>query len=269
MNFLEITQGGSPVVLGLPHTGTDVPAEIEPKLNAEGRKLRDTDWHVHRLYDGLLPGVTTVRTTIHRYAIDCNRDPSGNSLYPGQNTTGLVPVTDFDDQPIWQPGSEPDDPETQRRLEAYHRPYHAALQAEMERVRAIHGVAILYDCHSIRSRCPFLFEGTLPDFNIGTNEGASCHPDIEAAVADICRKADGYTFIVNGRFKGGWTTRHFGRPQEGFHAIQMELAQTTHLVSETLPFDYDPEAAERLRRHLGAILHRLEAIAPTLSNRTA
>ena len=143
MSFIEISRGNSPVVLGLPHTGTEVPAEVQARLNVEGQKLRDTDWHVHRLYDGLLSGVTSVRTRVHRYVIDCNRDPSGTSLYPGQNTTGLVPLTDFDDQPIWQASAEPDAAETERRLDLYPRPYHAALLAEMERVRAIPGVAIL------------------------------------------------------------------------------------------------------------------------------
>jgi formiminoglutamase len=265
MNPVEIRRGSSPVILGLPHTGTDVPADIRDRLNDEGKKLRDTDWHVHTLYDGLLPGATTVRATFHRYVVDANRDPSGRSLYPGQNTTGLIPVTDFDDQPIWKPGQEPDAAETGRRLALFHRPYHAALAAEIERVRAEHGVAILYDCHSIRSVCPFLFEGRLPDFNIGTFDGRSCAPAVERAVRDICAAAAGYTHVVNGRFKGGWTTRHYGRPTDGVHAIQMELVQATHLESEALPFTYSPAKAERLRIHLGAILAALERLAGGLA----
>lgn len=265
MTPVEIIRGSSPVILGLPHTGTEVPADIWANLNDEGKKLRDTDWHIEWLYAGLLPDVTTVRATFHRYVIDANRDPSGASLYPGQNTTGLVPLTDFDDQPIWNAGSEPDEAETARRLAAFHTPYHAALAAEVERVKAIHGVAILYDCHSIRSRCPFLFEGTLPDFNIGTNNGATCAPEIESAVTEICAGATGYSHVVNGRFKGGWTTRHYGRPADGVHAIQMELAQSTHLASENPPFAYDQQKAERLRIHLRAILARLEDVALTMN----
>ena len=261
MNPVEVIRGDSPVVLGLPHTGTHVPKRIFQRLNERGKLLTDTDWHVHRLYDGLLPAATTVRATFHRYVIDANRDPSGQSLYPGQNTTGLVPLTDFDNNPLWADGAEPTDGDIAERLERFHAPYHAALMAELERVRAMHGIVILYDCHSIRSQCPFLFEGRLPDFNIGDNGGATCDPEITDAVVQASAAAAGYTHVLNGRFKGGWTTRHYGRLAENMHAIQMELAQSTHLESETVPFSYDEARAEPLRRHLREILTRLEAFA--------
>lgn len=258
---VEVHQGSSPVILGLPHTGTFVPEEFWVKLNEEGRKLRDTDWHVDRLYDGLVADATTVRATFHRYVVDANRDPSGKSLYPGQNTTGLVPMTDFDDDPIWQEGGEPDESGMQWRLALFHRPYHAALAAEIERVKALHGVAVLYDCHSIRSRCPHLFEGQLPDFNIGTDNGRTCDAAFERAAVETCEAADGYTSVLNGRFRGGWTTRHYGDPENGVHAIQMELAQATHLAAEEPPFAYDEARAETLRVHLKTLLERLETIA--------
>lgn len=266
MSPVEVVEGTSPVILGFPHTGTFVPEDIWARLNDEGRKLRDTDWHVDRLYRDLLPNVTTVRATFHRYCIDANRDPTGKSLYPGQNTTGLVPFTDFDNRPIWQ--EEPDEGETARRLAAFHRPYHAALEAQIARVKVLHGIAVLYDCHSIRSRCPFLFEGQLPDFNIGTDGGRACAPVFECAASESCAAVEGYTHVVNGRFRGGWTTRHYGRPQEGIHAIQMELAQHTHLESESEPFAYDAEKAERLRVHLKAVLERLEEIALSMKEET-
>jgi N-formylglutamate deformylase len=262
---VETRRGSSPVILGLPHTGTEVPADIHARLNDRGRLLTDTDWHIHKLYDGLLADATTVRATFHRYVIDANRDPTGKSLYPGQNTTGLVPLTDFDDRPIWLEGSEPGEGDIATRLAAFHRPYHDALSAEIARVKAAHGIAILYDCHSIRSVCPFLFEGRLPDFNIGTNDGKSCAPGIEATVRDICAAALGYSSVVNGRFKGGWTTRHYGRPADGVHAIQMELTQSTHLDTEAPPFAYSPEKAERLREHLLNILTALEQLAVKLA----
>ena len=257
MSFLEITRGESPLVLGLPHTGTHVPSEVAAHLNETGLALADTDWHIERLYDGLVPGVTTVRTRIHRYAIDANRDPSGISLYPGQNTTTLCPTTDFDGRPIYLPGQEPDEPEIARRRAAYHAPYHAALQAELGRVKALHGFAILYDCHSIRSHIPFLFDGTLPDFNIGTNGGTTCAPEIEAAITAICAGASGYSSVLNGRFKGGWTTRHYGQPANGVHAIQMELAQSAYLTTEAAPWSYDEAKSERLRAPLETILETL------------
>ena len=266
MKPVEVIQGSGPVVLGMPHTGTHVPEDIFERLTPLGKTLGDTDWHIDRLYEGLLENVTVVRASFHRYVIDANRDPSGESLYPGQNTTGLVPLTDFDGGPLWE--TEPDAGEIEARRKAWHEPYHAALAAELERVRNLNGVAILYDCHSIRSIIPFLFEGVLPDFNIGTNEGRTCAPEIEQVVAEACQAAVGYSTVVNGRFKGGWTTRHYGRPKDGIHAIQMELAQKTHLGSETVPFEYDMEKAAGLRVHLKAILERLEALAPRLARFT-
>ncbi len=231
------------------------------RLNDRGRALADTDWHIERLYADLVPGVTTVRSLVHRYVIDANRGPSDESLYPGQNTTGLCPVTDFDGNPIYRAGQEPDAAEIERRRASFHAPYHAALQAELDRIRARHGFVILYDCHSIRSHIPFLFAGTLPDFNIGTNNGTTCAPGIEAAVHALCRAAPGYTSVLNGRFKGGWTTRHYGRPEIGQHAIQMELAQSTHII-ERAPWDMLPDRADRLRAHLKTILETLTAWRP-------
>jgi len=259
--MIEVVRGDGPLVLGLPHTGVYVPPEIMARLNVTGRALADTDWHIERLYDGLIDGVTTVRTPVHRYVIDVNRDPGGESLYPGQNTTGLVPLTDFDGEPIWQDGEAPDPAEVEARREAYHAPYHAALAGELERVCAAHGFAILYDCHSIRSRIPFLFDGTLPDLNIGTNGGTTCAPGIAATVRDTCA-ASGYSAVTDGRFKGGWTTRHYGRPAEGLHAIQMELAQSTYLAAEAPPWSYDATRAAPLRATLRAILETLSAWRP-------
>jgi len=262
MTPVEVKHGDGPVVLGLPHTGTWLPAEVNERLTAKGRELADTDWHVHRLYDGLLAGVTTVRARFHRYLIDANRDPSGASLYPGQNTTGLVPTTDFDGAPLWSepPGTE----ETEARRLGFHAPYHAALAAELDRVRARHGGAILYDCHSIRSEIPFLFDGILPDFNIGTNSGKSCNPAVGTAVGSICASDSGYSTVTNGRFRGGWTTRHYGRPAEGIHAIQMELAQSTYLTREAPPWALDPEKSGKLRKILREILTALADMAPSL-----
>lgn len=261
MTPFEVTQGDSTIVLGIPHAGTFVPGDVWQDLNANGRALADTDWHIDRLYDGLIEGATTVRANFHRYVIDANRDPSGESLYPGQNTTGLVPVTDFDGEEIWT--NKPDAVEISRRQTAYHTPYHTALSAELERVRARHGVAILYDCHSIRSGIPFLFDGVLPDFNVGTNLGATCAPEIATAVEEICAHANGYSSVSNGRFKGGWTTRHYGDPSRNMHAIQMELAQSVYLRDEAEPWEYDAPKAAGIRAHLGTILATLNTLATT------
>ncbi|WP_367717414.1 N-formylglutamate deformylase [Nitratireductor sp. GISD-1A_MAKvit] len=266
MDPVLVSRGESPLVLGLPHTGTHVPDDIADKLNEEGRLLRDTDWHIDKLYEGLVPGATTVRATFHRYVIDPNRDPSGVSLYPGQSTTGLVPLSNFDNVPIWKTGAEPDEAEITRRKNAFHAPYHAALMAELERVRAIHGYAVLYDCHSIRSVIPWLFEGTLPDFNIGTDMGRTCAPEIEQAAMEATA-ATGRTHVLNGRFRGGWTTRHYGRPEEGFHAVQMELAQVSHLENEEPPFALHDEKTTRLRGELRHILNEILRAAASTATR--
>lgn len=263
MKPVEVERGDGPVVLGLPHTGTWLPEAVAARLNETGRALADTDWHVHTLYAGLLAEATTVRATFHRYVIDANRGPDGASLYPGQNTTGLCPVTDFEGRPIWRDGAEPTPQDVAERLATYHAPYHAALAAEIERVRARHGVTVLYDCHSIRSQLPFLFEGTLPDFNVGTADGASCAPDLEACVMHIVREVPGHSWVLNGRFKGGWTTRHYGRPAEGCHAVQVELAQSSYM-DEAPPWTYRPERAGRLRPYLAEILGTLANAASDL-----
>lgn len=261
MNPVEIFSGDSPVILGQPHGGTHVPEPLLARLNPRGRELADTDWHIGQLYEGLLPGATVVRATFHRYVIDANRDPAGTSLYPGQNTTGLCPLSDFDGEPIWQAGQEPSADEIAERRAAFHAPYHAALAAEIERVRARHGVAILYDCHSIRSLIPFLFPGTLPVFSVGTDSGVTCVPAVEEIVAAACRNASDYDCVINGRFRGGWTTRHYGRPDKSVHAIQMELAQRAYLSTEAAPWAYDSERAGRLRKVLGPILTDLDRLA--------
>ena len=266
---VEITRGDGPVVLGMPHAGTYLPPGVMERLNARGRVLADTDWHIDRLYDGLLPGASIVRATFHRYVIDANRAPDGKSLYPGRNTTDLVPLTDFDGEPIWT--HPPDAAEIAARRAAFHAPYHAALAAELARVRDRHGVAILYDCHSIRAHIPFLFAGRLPDFNIGTADGTSCDPRVERTVLEAVASAsrslpDAFDggHVLNGRFRGGWTTRHYGRPADGLHAIQMELAQATHLEAEAPPFALSDARAARLRPVLSDILHRLADLAPSL-----
>ena len=258
MTPVEVIRGDGPVVLGMPHTGTYVPPHVWGCMNETGRSLADTDWNIDRLYTGVLPGATIVRATFHRYVIDANRDPSGASLYPGQNTTGLVPLTDFDGHDIWD--QPPDAAEIEARREAWHAPYHAAVADELARVRYLHGTAVLYDCHSIRSEIPFLFEGRLPDFNIGTNGGTSCAPEITSLAEEVCGDAQGYTTVTDGRFRGGWTTRHYGRPSDGWHAIQMELAQSTYMREEP-PWTYLEQSAAKLRRPLADLLARMDALA--------
>lgn len=262
MTPFRTIRGDGPVILAQPHGGTWLPEGIRNRLNPVGQALADTDWHIDRLYDGLLPGATVVQATFHRYVIDANRGPDDASLYPGQNTTGLCPQTDFDGRPIWAEGQAPGADEVEARRIAWHAPYHAALMAEVDRIRARHGVAVLFDCHSIRSHIPYLFAGELPVFNIGTNQGASCALPVMQALEAPCG-ASGMGSVLNGRFKGGWTTRHYGRPETGIHAIQMEIAQRAYLAAERAPWDFDATRADPARKVLAAALRTLDMLART------
>ena len=267
MRVVEVTSGTSPLILAMPHTGLNIPPQVFSTLNENGQLLADTDWHIEKLYEGLIPEATIVRALFHRYVIDANRDPNGESLYPGQNTTGLCPVTDFNGEPIYRPGMEPGSDTIGQRKDEFHRPYHEALQSEIDRIYRRFGTVILYDCHSIRSKIPFLFDGDLPDFNIGTNEGQTCSKSMQMQVAKICQEAENYSSVTNGRFKGGWTTRNYGNPDQKIHAIQMELAQITHLQTEQVPFDYSPQRADKLRVHLQKILEELTRQAIDISKK--
>ena len=260
MDWLRVHRGDAPLVIAFPHGGTDL-AGLDDQFVSPWHARLDTDWWIADLYAfaaGM--GATLVATDISRSVIDMNRDPSGASLYPGQATTELCPTTTFDGEPLYRFG-EPDEAEIMQRLNAYHRPYHDTLATELDRLKAAHGKVVLYDAHSIRSHVPRLFDGELPQFNIGTNGGATAAPELETFVGNICA-ASGRSHVVNGRFKGGWTTRHNGRPDEGIHAIQMELAQRGYMAEPVTiteaswpsPIDPDPAILPTLRQIIAATL---------------
>jgi formiminoglutamase len=208
----------------MPHTGTDIPEAVADTLVSPWLARKDTDWWIERLYAfaGEL-GASVARTALSRTVIDPNRDPSGVSLYPGMATTELCPTTTFDGEPLYRTGATLSAQAVAARRQEYFEPYHRAVQREISRLRALHPLIVLYDCHSIRSHIPRLFTGTLPHFNIGTFGGASCAPQLTQRVEQLCDVSH-FTRVTNGRFKGGYTTRHYGRPQDGVHALQMELA---------------------------------------------
>jgi formiminoglutamase len=240
--MIAVERGDSPLIVSIPHAGTEIPGDIAPDLISLDRARYDADLYIDKLYAfaGAM-GATIFRTTISRTVIDMNRDPSGASLYPGMATTGLCPLTTFDGEPLWREGREPDEAEIARRRAAYFTPYHAGLQAEIDRLRAKHPAVVLYEAHSIRSIVPMLFDGELPHFNIGTNSGLACAPALAEAVSGHA----GASQVVDGRFKGGWTTRHYGQPDKGVHAIQMELAMRTYL--DEVPADQWPPAWDEAR----------------------
>ena len=267
--FVTLDRGDTPLIVSFPHTGTDIPADIEQTLVSPWLARKDADWWIDKLYAFATDlGATTIRTTLSRTVIDVNRDPSGISLYPGVSATELCPTTTFDGEPLYRPGLEPTPDEIERRKAEYFQPYHDALRTEIERLRAKHSGVVLYEAHSIRSRVPRLFEGDLPNFNIGTNSGASCDPAITAGVEAAC-DASRFSRVTNGRFKGGYTTRHYGDPSRGVHAIQMELACRGYMHEpgepspENWPSPFDPDSATPMRVTLQAILQSCIAFAGT------
>ncbi len=228
-DWLVVERGDAPLVLSIPHAGTRLPAAIESRLASPWLARKDTDWYVDRLYSfGGALGATVIRTLMSRTVIDVNRDPEGHSLYPGQATTELCPTTTFDGEPLYRAGDEPDSREIAARRERYYTPYHAAIATEIRRLRERHDRVVLFDAHSIRSVVPRLFDGTLPVFNLGTNSGRSCAADLAHSLQAICNSS-GLPTVVDGRFKGGYITRHYGQPDSGMHAVQLELAMRGYL----------------------------------------
>lgn len=247
-------QGTAPLLVSMPHVGTYVPPAIAARLTDEARHVPDTDWHLETLYDfARALGASILVATHSRYVVDLNRPPDGASLYPGQSVTGLCPVDTFDDTPLYARGDVPDDAEIAARREAVWQPYHRQLAAELARIRAAHGVAVLWDAHSIRSVLPRFFEGKLPDLNLGTGQGTSCDPALAQTVFGIAQQASGYTAVLNGRFTGGYITRHYGQPVQNVHAIQLEMTQSSYM-QEQLPFDYLPALAAGVQPHLRRML---------------
>ncbi len=254
--------GTRPLLISMPHVGTHVPPALAARFTGEARHVPDTDWHLERLYDFADElGASVLVATHSRYVIDLNRSPDGASLYPGQSVTGLCPIDTFDNTPIYAAGDVPGEAEIAARREAIWQPYHRQLAAELARLKATHGIAALWDAHSIRSVLPRFFEGKLPDLNLGTGNGTSCDPALAQALLDIAQRADGYSAILNGRFKGGHITRQYGSPSQGIHAVQLEMTQCSYM-QEQLPFDYLPELASGVqppvRRLLEAVLDFVE-----------
>ena len=254
-------QGTAPLLVSMPHAGTYVPPQLAERFTEEARQVPDTDWHMERLYAFAKDlGASILVATHSRYVVDLNRPPDGASLYPGQSVTGLCPVDTFDDTPIYAHGDVPDDAEIAARRGAVWAPYHAQLRAELDRIRARHGVAMLWDAHSIRSVLPRFFEGKLPDLNLGTANGASCAPALAQELLAIAESAPGYTGVLNGRFTGGYITRHYGQPAQNIHAVQLEMTQCSYM-QEALPFDYLPEVAAGVQPHLQRMLAAVLAFA--------
>lgn len=246
MDF-QFKAGRLPIMVSMPHAGTDIPDEVAATMAPCATARADTDWHLPELYGFLEEmGVSTISARWSRYLIDLNRPPEDTNLYPGMDTTGLCPVDTFGRESLYLPGQAPDEAEVLRRLERYWMPYHAQLRAELARLRQQHGRVVLWDAHSIASIVPRFFEGRLPDLNFGTAEGKSCAPGLEQSVVGLARAQDRFSIAVNGRFKGGHITRKYGQPEQGVHAIQLEMCQCLYM-NEEAPFEYRPDVAARVQ----------------------
>lgn len=252
-NF-TLQRGHAPLLISLPHDGSFIPDDIAERMHPAARRSPDTDWHVARLYEPLAQrlGASVLKPLASRYVIDLNRPADGHALYPGQRETGLVPVIGFDGQPLYRDGEVPEGAEVQRRINEFWQPYHQALTQELSRLCAEHGRAVLWEGHSIRSEVPMLFEGRLPDFNLGTAAGTSCGMPLQSQLQTCLESQRRFSFAVNGRFKGGFITRQYGSPGAGVQAVQLELAQLNYM--DETSFQYDEESAPAVQDLVGRLL---------------
>ena len=258
MEHFTLHRGTAPLLVSLPHDGTAIPDGIAERMTPEALRVPDTDWHVGRLYAFASEmGASVIVPRWSRYVVDLNRPPDGHALYPGRSETGLVPFDTFAGEPIYRPGAELGTGEVSARLATYWQPYHAALQEELQRLRSQYGRVVLWDGHSIRSRVPMFFDGQLPDFNLGTADGTSCSPALQERLAAVLRDkaapaSSPYGHVVNGRFKGGYITRHYGLADEGVEAVQLELAQCNYMEEDS--FEYRPGRATGVQQVIRALL---------------
>jgi N-formylglutamate deformylase len=253
-DIFALTRGTAPLLVSCPHAGTHIPPELERRMTPAALQRADVDWHLPQLYAFARDMGASLLSARHaRHVIDLNRPPEDESLYPGQDVTGLIPIDTFRKEPLYLPGQAPDAAEVRDRVQRYWQPYHEALRAELERLRALHGHVVLWEAHSICSVLPRFFAGRLPDLNLGTAEGRACAPQVQTAVeAQMAAQTD-YTHVSNGRFKGGHITRFYGDPGHGIHALQLEMCQCTYM-DETAPFAYRPDRAERVQPLLKRML---------------
>jgi len=253
----NFSSGNSPLIISMPHAGTAIPRDIASRMTPAALEMPDVDWHIPQLYDMASDYDATVLSAEYmRYVIDLNRSPDDTSLYPGQDTTGLCPIDTFSKQPVYNAGMQPDETEIKARIKQYWQPYHDKLRSEIKRIHAIHGIAVLWDAHSIASHVPRFFSGQLPDFNFGTADMQSCDATLEDTFAETLKNsphAKKYSSVFNGRFKGGFITRHYGLPAVNIHSVQLELSQRIYM-EEKMPYRYDPALAKDVKLLIGDLL---------------
>ncbi len=254
--------GSTALLVSLPHVGTVIPDDQRPRYVERALAVEDTDWHLDRLYAFARElGASLIVPRHSRYVIDLNRPPEDAPMYAGVNNTELCPTRFFTGEPLYRGGMAPDTAEINRRRDTYWRPYHAALDDELARLKAQHGYALLFDGHSIKSELPWLFEGRLPDMNLGTASGTSCAPSLRTALVAVLEGQTSFTQVADGRFKGGHITRSRGRPREGMHAVQLEMCWSTYMAEQP-PYQVDPARAATLAPVLRALVNAMLAWRP-------
>ena len=268
MTPFTLHRGSSPLLVSMPHIGTDIPADLKDDFVPRALAVEDADWHLDRLYNFLPAMGASVLTPRHaRYVVDLNRPPDDAPMYPGASNTELCPTRFFTGDALYRPGREPQGPERVARRSTYWQPYHSALAQELARIKALHGYALLWDAHSIRSHIPWLFDGKLPDLNVGTAGGASADASIaEAVMGAVVTGASGVTQVLNGRFKGGYITRHYGAPLDHVHAVQLEKCQSLYMQQEA-PFAYDAVKAAQIQPLLQTMMVNALAACKALYGR--
>jgi N-formylglutamate deformylase len=261
----SLTRGYAPLLISIPHLGSEIPESLRANYTDVALTVADTDWHLDRLYSFASKlDATVLLAKVSRYVIDLNRPPSDESLYPGQTTTGLCPDQTFRGEPVYQEGRRPDVHERNRRLNTYWRSYHQAIEDEVSRLRRRHANVLLWEAHSIASILPRLFDGKLPDLNFGTRDGNTASNAILRSVIEVADNS-GFTWVANGRFKGGYITRRFGAPNGGIHALQLEMCQSTYM-NESYPFEFRPDIAARLQPSLESMVREALAVTCRLGN---
>jgi N-formylglutamate deformylase len=254
--------GSTPLLISMPHVGTQIPPDLAPHYTPRALLAEDTDWHLDRLYAFAKDmGASLIVPLYSRYVIDLNRSGDNTPLYPGQNNTELCPTRHFSGEPIYREGHAPNVAEIQRRVTTYWQPYHDSLHSQLQKLKASHGHAVLLDAHSIKSTLPWLFEGELPHLNLGTVSGQSCAPGLRHALTHSLQQHPEFSHVVDGRFKGGHITRHFGQPQQGVHAVQLEMSWRTYMQEE--PAVWDDTRAAKATPMLRALVQTLLAWRPS------
>jgi N-formylglutamate deformylase len=249
--------GHTPLLVSMPHVGTALPGDLRSRYVERAVATEDTDWHLERLYafaSGM--GASTLVPNFSRYVVDLNRPPENTPMYPGVNNTELCPTRFFTGEALYRDNQAPSAAEVARRVVYYWQPYHQALRAELNRLKMLHGYALLFDAHSIRSELPWLFAGRLPDLNLGTASGHSCAPGLRERLGQVLAAQQQYTQVVDGRFKGGYITRHYGQPLQGVHAVQLEMCWRTYMHEEP-PYAWEPGLATQVQPLLRQLLQAM------------